>query len=70
MPMAGSFSVTISSTSTLNIGGSSRSEASEINDIIQRGLQQLVAAHATSITLKDRNGNTAGTMSWTKANSS
>jgi hypothetical protein len=68
--MAGSFSVTISSTSALNIGGSSRSEAAELSWIIQVGLTQIVSAHATSVTLKDRNGNVAGTMTWTKANTS
>ena len=66
--MAGSFTVTISSLSALNIGGSKRSEASEIKDIIDRGLQILVSSHATSITLKHRDGTTAGTMSWTQVN--
>jgi hypothetical protein len=67
--MSGSFSVTISSTSALGIGASLRSEATEINDVLQRGLQTLVSAHATSITLKTRNGATVGTMSWTPTNS-
>lgn len=66
--MAGAFTVSITSTSVLNIGGSTRSEAAEIQDIILRGLQVMVSSHSTSITLKDRNGNTAGTMNWTKAN--
>lgn len=67
--MSGSFSVTISSLSTLNIGGSKRAEAAEISEMIQRGLQQLVSSHATSISFKDRNGTSAGTMSWTPVNS-
>ncbi len=60
--MAGSFSVTISNLSGL--GGTRRAEASEIAIAVETGLQQLVSAHATSVTLKDRNGNTLGTMSW------
>lgn len=67
--MAGSFSVTISNLSALNIGGSKRSEATEIEDMVRRGMQVLVSSHATSIPLKDRVGNTAGTMSWTPVNS-
>lgn len=67
--MAGSFSVTISSLSALGIGGSKRAEAAEISAIIEAGLQQLVSAHSTSISLKDRNGTSAGTMSWTPVNS-
>lgn len=66
--MAGSFSVTISSLSALGIGSSKRAEASEISFMIETGLQQLVSAHSTSIALKDRNGNSAGTMTWTPVN--
>jgi hypothetical protein len=68
--MAGSFSVTISSLSACNIGGSRRSEAIEIQEMIGRALQVLASSHATSITIKDRSGNTAGTMSWTPVNAS
>jgi hypothetical protein len=68
--MAGSFSVTISSLSVLSSnGGSKRAEVSEIKWIIEAGLTQLVASHATSIALKDRAGNSAGTMTWTPNNS-
>jgi hypothetical protein len=63
--MAGSFSVTISSLSALNIGGSRRAEATEIAEMVNRALQVLASSHATSIPIKDRSGNTAGTMSWT-----
>jgi len=70
MPMSGSFSVTISNISPLNVGGTRRAEAAEISNMLQTGLAQLVSAHATSITLKDRTGTTAGTMTWTPANSS
>jgi hypothetical protein len=66
--MAGSFSVTISSLSALSVGGSKRSESSEIQEMIQRALQVLASSHQTSIVLKDRNGVTAGTMSWTPLN--
>lgn len=66
--MAGSFSVTISSLSALNIGGSKRAEAAEIQEMVDRALQVLVSSHATSISFKDRNGTTAGTMSWTPVN--
>lgn len=67
--MAGSFTVTISSLSALNIGGSKRAEAAEIQEMVQRALQVLVSSHATSISFKDRFGNAAGTMSWTPVNS-
>lgn len=67
--MAGSFSVTISNLSALNIGSSKRSEATEIADMIQRAMQVLVSSHATSISFKDRNGTAAGTISWTPVNS-
>jgi hypothetical protein len=60
--MAGSFSVTISNLSGL--GATKRAESSEIAAAVNDGIRQLVSAHATSITLKDRNGNTLGTMSW------
>jgi hypothetical protein len=68
--MSGSFSVTISNLSILNIGGSKRSEVSEIQEMVQRGLQVLVSAHKTTVSLNDRFGNSAGTMSWTPVNSS
>jgi hypothetical protein len=68
--VSGSFTVTISNLSGLLIGGSKRAEAAEISNWVETGLTQLVAAEATSITLKDRSGNTAGTMSWTPVNTS
>lgn len=64
--MAGSFSVTISNLSGL--GGSKRAEAAEIQGMVERGLQVLVSSHATAVTLKDRNGTTAGTISWAPVN--
>jgi hypothetical protein len=67
--MAGSFSVTISSLSALNIGGSRRAEAAEIQEMIERALQVMTSSHMTSISFKDRNGTAAGTMSWTPVNS-
>jgi hypothetical protein len=66
--MAGSFSVTISSLSALNIGGSKRAEAIEIEEMVRRALQVLSSSHTTSISFKDRQGNSAGTMSWTPVN--
>jgi len=66
--MAGSFSVTISNLSPLNVGGSKRAELTEIKEMIDRALQVLVSSQATSISFKDRNGTAAGTMTWTPAN--
>jgi hypothetical protein len=66
--MAGSFSVTIASLSAINIGGSKRSEVLVIEEIVRRYLQVMSSSHATSITMKDLSGNTAGTMTWTPAN--
>lgn len=68
--MAGSFSVTISNLSAMNIGPNRHTEAGEIAETVVRYLQVLASSHATSITMKDRAGNTVGTMSWTPANSS
>lgn len=68
--MAGSFTITISSLSVLNIGGTKRSEIMEISEMVHRGLQALIVANATSISFKDRQGNAAGSISWTPVNSS
>ncbi|HZR88401.1 MAG TPA: hypothetical protein VFB02_16455 [Bradyrhizobium sp.] len=67
--MAGSFNITISSLSALNIGGSKRAELTEIKEMVDRAMQVLVSSQATSISFKDRNGATAGTISWTPVNS-
>jgi hypothetical protein len=37
-------------------------------EMVARGMQVLASSHATSVTLKDRNGTSAGTMSWTPVN--
>lgn len=66
--MAGSFSITISSVSALGIGATRRSEVTEINDVVQTAMQQLVSAHATSVTLRTRNGVSVGSLSWTPVN--
>jgi hypothetical protein len=66
--MSGSFSVTISSLSALNIGGSRRAEISEIKEMLDRAMQVMASSHQTSISFKDRNGTVAGTMSWTPVN--
>lgn len=66
--MAGSFTISISNLSALGIGGSRRAEASEIAAWVETALQQMVSTHSTSISFKDRNGNTAGTLSWTPVN--
>jgi hypothetical protein len=66
--MAGSFSVTISSLSTLNIGGSRHSEIIEIKEMMERAIQVMVSTRSTSVSFKDRNGTAAGSMSWTPAN--
>lgn len=68
--MSGSFTLTISSLSALNIGGSKRAEAAEIAAWVETALQQMVAGGQTSISFKDRNGATAGTLSWTPVNTS
>lgn len=68
--MAGSFSLTISSLSGLGIGGSKRAEAAEIANWVEAALQKMVSSGATSISFKDRNGNAAGTLSWTPINTS
>ena len=68
--MAGSFSVTISNLSALNIGSTRRSEAIEIQEMVDRAMQVMVSSLSTSVTFKDRNGTNTGTMtvSWTPAN--
>lgn len=66
--MAGSFSVSMSSTSVM-MAGSKRGEALAIEEIVRRYLQVMASQHATSITMKDMSGNTVGTMTWTPANS-
>lgn len=66
--MAGSFSVTISNLSILNIGGSKRAESTEIKEMLDRALQVLASSHQTSISFKDRNGAAAGTMTWVPVN--
>jgi hypothetical protein len=66
--MAGSFTITISSLSTLAIGGSKRAEAAEISAWVETALQKLVSSELTSIALKDRSGNAAGTMTWVPVN--
>jgi hypothetical protein len=63
--MAGSLTVTISSLSALNVGETKRAELTEISEMITRGLQVLMSSQATSVSLKDRNGTTAGTISYT-----
>jgi hypothetical protein len=67
--MSGSFTISITSLSALNIGGSMRSETSEILEMVDRAMQVFVSSQATSVTFKDRNGTTAGTISWTPVNS-
>jgi hypothetical protein len=67
--MAGSFSITISSLSALNIAGSKRSELTEIKEMVDRAMQTLVSTQATSVSFKDRQGNSAGKISWTPVNS-
>jgi hypothetical protein len=66
--MAGSFTVTISSLSALNIGGSKRSELCEIQDMMLRAMQAFVSSNGATTSFKDRQGNSAGTISWTPAN--
>ena len=60
--MSGSFSITISSLSAHNIGGS---ETSEIKELVDRAMQVFVSTNGQAITFKDRNGTVAGTLSWT-----
>lgn len=67
--MAGSFSVTISSLSALNIGGTKRAELTEIKEMLDRALHVVMSSQVTSYTFKDRNGTVAGTISWTPVNS-
>jgi hypothetical protein len=68
--MAGSLTISISSLSGLTIGGTRRSEASEILWMCENALRQMVASQLTSVSFNDRNGNSAGTISWTPVNSS
>ena len=66
--MAGSVTISISSLSGLVIGGSKRAEASEIMWMIDNALRQAVASGSTSVSFNDRQGNAAGTLSWTPVN--
>ena len=66
--MAGSFTISISSLSAVGIGGSKHSEVNEICEMVGRALQVFASSQATSVTFKDRNGTTAGTISWTPVN--
>jgi hypothetical protein len=68
--MAGSFSVTISSLSSMHIGGNKRFEATEIVAAVDAALQKMVVGNLTSVTLYDRIGANVGTMSWTPVNTS
>lgn len=67
--MAGSFTLTISSLSAVGIGGSKRSEAVAIAEMVERAMQVFVSSQATSVSFKDLNGTAAGTISWTPVNS-
>lgn len=67
--MAGSFTLSISSLSAVGIGGSKRAEAQEICEMVNRAMQVFSSSLATSVSFKDRNGTTAGTISWTPVNS-
>lgn len=67
--MAGSFSITISSLSALNIGGSKRAELTEILEMVDRGMQAFVASNGATVAFKDKNGASAGSISWTPVNS-
>ena len=67
--MSGSFTVTISSLSALNIGGSKRAELCEIQNMVERAMQAFVASNGATINFKDRQGNSAGSISWTPVNS-
>jgi hypothetical protein len=68
--MSGSFTISISSLSVLNIGGSKRAELTEIKEMIDRAMQVVVSSQVTSYSFKDRNGTSAGTISWTPVNAS
>jgi hypothetical protein len=67
--MAGSVTVSIPNLSVLNLGGSKRSEAIEITEMVTRALQVMASSHATSISFKDRNGTAAGTITWSALSS-
>ena len=67
--MAGSLSITISSTSALGSFGTRRAEAVELADVIATGMAQLVSSHSQSITLRTRNGASVGSIAWTPATS-
>lgn len=67
--MAGSLTITIPNLSALGVGNSRRAEASEITAMVETALQQMVSTLSTSVSFKDRNGNAAGTLSWTPVNS-
>lgn len=67
--MSGSFSITISSLSALNIGGSRRAELLELSEMVERGMQAFIASDGAKVNFKDRQGNSAGSISWTPVNS-
>jgi hypothetical protein len=67
--MAGSFTITISSLSALNIGGTKRAELMEIADMVERSMQAFVSSNGATTAFKDRQGNSAGSISWTPVNS-
>jgi hypothetical protein len=66
--MAGSLTISIPSLSALGVGETKRAELTACVEIIERGLQVLMSSQATSISMKDRNGTTAGTISWSMVN--
>jgi len=68
--MAGSFTITISNLSVLNIGGTKRSELTEIMEMVHRSMQAFAATNGVMTSFKDRQGNSAGSIAWTPANSS
>ena len=66
--MTGSVTISLPTLSAINIGGSKRSEAAEIYWAVENAMRQMVAKGATAVTITDRAGNTAGTLSWTPVN--
>ena len=57
--------LTVTITTSNTDGETRRSETAAAADMLERVIQQLVSTHATSGTIKDRNGNATATYTYT-----
>lgn len=71
--MTGSVTISLPSLSAINIGGSRRAEAAEVYWAVENAMRQMVSRNFTAnpviIGITDRQGNTAGSLTWTPFNS-